>query len=59
MTEGVQPLGILGVLLRAMRQGFVHRSEVRQLVDGLIRSHGFRIGVELYQAVLQEIDRQE
>ena len=31
--------------------------EVRRLVDDLVRSHGFRIGVELYAAVIREIDR--
>ena len=57
VSEGMRPLGTLGILLGAMRQGFATQIETRGLVDSLIRSHGFRIGIELYQAVLREIDR--
>ncbi len=56
-VEGIRPLGTLGVLLLALRLGLVDRDEVRRLVDDLVRSHGFRIGVELYAAVIREIDR--
>ena len=56
-VEGIRPLGTLGVLLLALRRGLVDRDEVRRLVDDLVRSHGFRIGVELYAAVIREIDR--
>ena len=56
-VEGIRPLGTLGVLLRAVRRGLVERAEVRRLVDDLVRSHGFRIGVELYAEVIREIDR--
>ena len=55
-VEGIRPLGTLGVLLLALRQGLADRAEVRRLVDDLVRSHGFRIGVELYAAVTREID---
>ena len=57
-TEGIRPLGTLGILLRARRSGLMRAVETRRLVDLLVGSHGFRIGVELYQAVLAEIDRQ-
>ncbi len=56
-VEGIRPLGTLGVLLLALRRGLVERAEVRRLVDELVRSHGFRIGVELYAAVIREVDR--
>ena len=56
-VEGIRPLGTVGVLLLALRRGLVDRAEVRRLVDDLVRSHGFRIGVELYAAVIREIDR--
>ena len=56
-AEGVRPLGTLGVLLRAMRAGLVGRSETRRLIDRLVSSHGFRIGVGLYRAVLAEIEK--
>lgn len=54
-AHGIQPLGTLGVLLRAFHRGYTAKEEVRALVDSLVRAHGFRIGVELYQAVLREI----
>ena len=55
-VEGIRPLGTVGVLLLALRRRLVDRPEVRRLVDDLVRSHGFRIGVELYAAVMREID---
>ena len=55
-VEGIRPLGTLGVLLLALRQGLVDRAEVRWLIDDLVRSHGFRIGVELYAAAIREVD---
>ena len=56
MVEGIRPLGTLGVLLQAMRKGSLDRQHVRQIVDELVGSHRFRIGIELYAAVLREID---
>lgn len=55
-TEGIRPLGTLGVLLRAMRKGLLVPSETRRLVDLLVGTHSFRIGIELYQTVLREIE---
>ncbi len=55
-VEGVRALGTLGVLLLALRRGLVDGAEVRRLIDDLVGSHGFRIGVELYAAVIREID---
>jgi len=54
-AEGIRPLGTLGVLLRAMGQGLLSPGATRKLVDALIKSHNFRIGIELYQAVLTKI----
>ena len=51
--EGIRPLGTLGVLLQAMRTGLLTRSETRRMVDLLVGTRGFRIGIELYQAVLE------
>ena len=56
-VEGVRPIGTLGLLLQALRQGLLPATEVRRMVDELIGAHGFRIGVELYAAVIEEIDR--
>ena len=56
-TEGIRPLGTLGIIIRAVRRKLIASPDARQLVDTLIRSHGFRIGVEVYQAVLKELER--
>jgi len=55
-AEGIRPLGTLGVLLRAMRKDLLSPVETRKLVDVLIRLHSFRIGIEVYQAILAEIE---
>jgi len=55
--EGVRPLGTLGIIIRAVRRKIVTPSDARQLIDTLIRSHGFRIGIEVYQAVLAEFEK--
>lgn len=55
-AEGIRPLGTLGVLLRAMDRGLLSAVDTRQTVDLLVSDHGFRIGVELYQAVLARIE---
>jgi uncharacterized protein len=54
-TEGIRPMGTLGLLLRAMRQGVLSSGETRKLVDCLVDSHGFRIGIGVYREVLKEI----
>ena len=36
---------------------FFPGTQVRRLVDELIVAHGLRIGVELYAAIIEEIDR--
>jgi predicted nucleic acid-binding protein len=58
-SEGIQSLGTLGILLRAMRADLLTRHETRRGVDLLVREHGFRIGIELYQAVLDQISTSE
>jgi predicted nucleic acid-binding protein len=55
-AEGIRSLGTLGILLRSMREGLLSSAETRQHVDALIRLHGFRIGIELYQSVIAQID---
>jgi predicted nucleic acid-binding protein len=57
-SEGVRPLGTLGILLRSVHRKIITAQDAKQLIDRLIRSHGFRIGVEVYQAVLAELEAQ-
>lgn len=56
-AEGIRPLGTLGILLGAMRKNLLAPSETKRLVDALIDSHGFRMGIQVYRAVLAEIER--
>lgn len=53
--EGIRPLGTLGILLRATRKKIISRKEAQRLIDLLVATHRFRIGVEVYQAVLAEL----
>jgi hypothetical protein len=55
-AQGIRTLGTLGVVVRAMEAGLLSRSEARALLDDLIRSHGFRIGIEVYQEALRRIE---
>lgn len=55
-AEGIRPLGTLGILLRARRRGLMLTAETRRVVDLLVSTHGFRIGIELYQKILAELD---
>jgi uncharacterized protein len=54
-AEGIRTLGTLGVLLRAMDADLVPSGKARALLADLIRSHGFRIGIEVYQVALGRI----
>jgi predicted nucleic acid-binding protein len=56
-AEGVRPVGTLGVLLLAMRQGNLTPAVTRRHVDALVRDHGFRMGIDLYQAVVARIEQ--
>jgi len=56
-TEGIRPLGTLGLLLRATREQRLPPEETRRLVDQLVSDHDFRIGVEVYKAVLEQLPR--
>lgn len=57
-AEGIRPLGTLGVLLWSLRRSILSPDEVRRLVDQLVQDHSFRIGIEVYRAVIAEIDSQ-
>lgn len=56
-AEGVRPLGTLGILLRATRLRLLSEAETKVLVDRLVQHHGFRIGIELYRAVLRQLEK--
>jgi predicted nucleic acid-binding protein len=49
---GLQPLGVLGILLQAKRRGMVE--EVRARLDALRRQAGFFLGESLYRKILEQ-----
>lgn len=54
-AEGIRPMGTLGILLRAMRQQLISPHDTQTLLDRLIESHDFRIGIGVYQAAIRAI----
>ncbi len=49
---GLRPLGALGILLKAKRQGEIE--EIRSSLDSLRRQAGFFLGESLYRQILEE-----
>jgi len=49
---GLRPLGVLGILLKAKRQGYIR--EIRPSLDALRRQAGFFLGDRLYRQILEE-----
>lgn len=56
-AEGLRPMGTLGVLLRAMQQRLISPHEAHTLLDRLVESHDFRIGIGVYQAAIGAISK--
>jgi len=57
--EGIRPLGTLGLLLRAANRDLMPADEAKRLIDLLVSDHGFRIGIELYQAVMARLPSED
>ncbi len=55
-AQDIRPMGTLGLLLAALRQGTLSAQETRRLLDALVRLHEFRVAIEVYQAALAQID---
>jgi predicted nucleic acid-binding protein len=53
--ENVRPMGTLGILLGAMKKELLAPEATRQAIKALIRSHGLRIRIDVFEAVLSEI----
>ncbi len=49
---GLRPIGVLGILLKAKRQGMIE--EIRSSLDALRRQAGFFLGDNLYRQILDE-----
>jgi predicted nucleic acid-binding protein len=55
-VESVRPMGTLGVLLQAEARGCLTTAETRALLSDLVQEHQFRIGIEVFEAVLRKLD---
>jgi hypothetical protein len=53
---GLEPLGVLGILLRAKKKGLL--AEVRPAVDALRRQAGFYVADQLYREVLMSAEEE-
>jgi predicted nucleic acid-binding protein len=49
--QGLQVIGFCGLLLKAVEAKHLSREAARSAIDSAIRDHGFRISIELYQAI--------
>ncbi|MBU0677015.1 MAG: DUF3368 domain-containing protein [Verrucomicrobia bacterium] len=56
-VEGIKPIGTLGILLKALRVGILTPEDARDALHALIAEHGFRISIQLYEAVLSTIGK--
>ena len=55
--RGIRVIGFCGLLLRAVDLGISGKAEAQSLIDTAIREHGFRISIELYQAIRRRLER--
>ena len=50
----IKPVGTLGILVKAYRQGSITKAEVLQVLEDLMKA-GFRMSVSVYRRVLDEM----
>jgi predicted nucleic acid-binding protein len=55
-SEGLSVIGTLGLLFQAARSDVISREELRIDIHGLVGEHRFRISIDLYQKILDEIE---
>lgn len=51
----IKPVGTLGVLVEAYRQGLIAKAEALQILEALMKA-GFRMSVSVYRRVLDEME---
>ncbi len=56
-AEGLTPIGTLGLLIRATEKGYLSKNKVRRCLDDLIKKHRFRISIELFECVLEHLEK--
>ena len=55
-TEGLVPLGTIGILMHAVNKELLTKEEARSGLDELIKKHNLRISIELFERVLEQLD---
>jgi len=55
-TEGLVPLGTIGLLMLAANKGILTKEETRSGLDELIKKHNLRISIELFERVLEHLN---
>ena len=54
-SMGITPIGTLGVLLMAFKEGIVNEDEVKQIIEGMISSK-YRVGAEVIIEFWESMD---
>ena len=55
-AEGLSPIGTLGILMHATKSKLLTKTETRNCIDNLVGQHNLRIGIELYEHILECLD---
>jgi predicted nucleic acid-binding protein len=55
-AEGLVPQGTLGILMHALQKGILSKNETRRCIDDLVRKYNLRIGIELFERILERLD---
>ena len=55
-VEGIVPMGTLGILLAAVDRRLARRDHARGKLRALVRQHGYRIGVEVYDLAMERLE---
>ena len=55
-AEGLQVMGVLGLLASAVKNGSLSKQDAIADIRSLVNEGGFRISLQLYQRVLEELE---
>ena len=53
--RGVRVIGFCGILLRAVRQGFLQPDQARSMLNSAVADHGLMISITLYRRVITDL----
>ena len=57
VIEGLQVVGTIGLLIRAVKSSFLPQKKAIRLLDELVNSHNFRISIQVYEITRNTIDK--